>query len=217
MKLTEQLLNVAQTMQTKLPTEVQAEIQKAHEELVSQKIASESISVGDVFPDFALQNQHGEKQSLNSLLENSRFLILSFYRGGWCPYCNLELKALQENLSDFEQLRAKLVAISPELPDALSQTTKTNAVDYHVLSDERCELAEKIGISFELPENLKPIYSNFGIDVPAHNGENNYTLPVPATFLINSSKEVVFAFKDLDYKQRLDPADLIQKIQTITQ
>jgi len=212
MNLTEELRKASKGFKEKAPQEVKNEMLKAHEEIVAKKIGNESIAVNDIFPDFELSNQTNKKITLTQLLKEKKFLIISFYRGGWCPYCNLELRALQEKKSEFDSLGAGLVAITPEKPDQSLSTSEKNNLSFEVLSDDQSELAQKIGISFELPENLKPIYEKFGIDIPKHNGENNFTLPIPATFLVGTDKKILYAFKELDYTLRLDLEEIIKKI-----
>jgi peroxiredoxin len=212
MNLTIELEKTLNGFKEKAPLEVQGEMQKAYEELVLNKVGNNSLDVNDNFPDFELVNQNNSLTSLNDLIGESRYLLISFYRGGWCPYCNLELRALQEKLPEFNNLDINLVAITPEKPDESLSTAEKNELSFSVLSDIDSELAKEIGISFELPGNLKPIYEKFGIDIPKHNGKNNFTLPVPATYLIDKNKKVLFSFKDVDYTVRLNPEDIIKEL-----
>ncbi len=212
MNLTKELKEKAEGFNKQAPKNIVMEMQKAYEELVAKKIGVNSITEGDKFPEFELFNQNKEKVGLSDLLVNKKFLVISFYRGGWCPYCNLELRALQSKLKDFEELGAGLVAITSEMPGQSLSTAEKNELEFEVLSDLNSLLAEKVGLSFELPENLKPIYIDFGINIPEHNGENNFTLPIPATFIINCKREVIYSFKDLDYKVRLDPDEILEKL-----
>lgn len=215
MHLTQELENKAKDFKNTAPKEVQEQMQKAHDQLVAKKITAEAINAGDKFPEFDLFNQKNEKRTLGQVFGDNKFLVISFYRGGWCPYCNLELKALEDKRNDFLELGASLVAVSPERPDSSISTSEKNNLEFEVLSDINSELSKKIGISFELPENLKPIYSQFGIDIPAHNGENDYTLPVAATFILSKDREIHLAFLDLDYKVRLDPDKVVSKLKEI--
>jgi peroxiredoxin len=215
MNLTVELEKTLNDFKEQAPQKVQNEMQKAYEELSRKKVGSDSLSINDTFPDFELINQNNSKVTLDELLKESNYLLITFYRGGWCPYCNLELRALQEKLPELNVLGTNLVAITPERPDQSLSTAEKNELNFSVLSDINSELSSKIGISFELPENLKPIYYKFGIDIPKHNGDNNFTLPVPATYLIDKKKNVLLSFKDVDYTVRLNPEDIINQLEKL--
>lgn len=192
-------------------------MQKAHDELVNKKIGLEAKRTGDKFPGFNLKNHEGDAKKLDSLFEENKFLVVSFYRGGWCPYCNIQLKALQEKLSEFKELSAGLVTITPETPDNSLSTAQKNEIAFDILSDVDSSLAKELGISFELPENLRPLYTQFGIDIPKHNGKNNYTLPIPATYLIDRDGTILFDFLNLNYTVRSNPEDIVNKLKTLNQ
>ena len=137
-------------------------------------------------------------------------LVLNFYRGGWCPYCNLELHALQQALADIRASGADLVAISPELPDKAMDTQARHALEFEVLSDVGNHVSEAFGLTFELPEQLRPIYTSIGIDIPAFNGDDSFVLPVPASYVVDSDGIIRHHFVNVDYTRRLEPDDLLQ-------
>jgi len=189
------------------PKEVQALMQSALEELVASKTGEGVLKVGDQFPTFKLKNKDRNDKSFDELFGDQEHLIISFYRGGWCPYCNLELKALQDNLEAFKATGANLVAITSERPDHSSETANKNDLKFEVLTDEGSALSKKLGIAFELPDSIKPLYEKFGLDIVKHNGD--YTLQVPATLVVNKSGQILFSFLDVDYTKRLDPAEIL--------
>ena len=208
MSLTQELENFQNEFIKNAPSVVVNEMTKAQEELLKTKVGETALNVGELFPRFTLPNAKNENISFNDLFNDNKYLIISFYRGGWCPYCNLELKALQNNLDNFKSLGAKLVAITPEKPDHSFSTSEKNELEFQVLSDIGSNLARELNISFELPENLKPLYAQFGIEVEKHNGD--FSLPIPSTFIVSKEGEVLFRYLDLDYTKRLDPEEILR-------
>lgn len=205
--LTQDLKEFNNNFKENAPKEVQEEMIKAHQELLNKKIGEEALKIGETFPMFKFKNAHLDEKSLDELFEGKDHLIISFYRGGWCPYCNLELKALQDNLEKFREQGANLVAITSETPDNSLETSEKNNLTFEVLTDKNSELSKAINIAFDLPENLRTLYEQFGIDVVKHNG--GYNLQIPATFIINKDLKVLYSFVDTDYTVRLDPSEIL--------
>ena len=177
--------------------------------LEDMRITDRSLKTGDKVPDFTLPNHRGEPRRLYDMLAES-VVVLNFYRGGWCPYCNLELNALQQALPEIEASGARLVAISPELPDKTLDTQQRHELAFDVLSDVGNKISEDFGLVFALPEPLRPIYANLGIDIPAFNGDSSFVLPVPASYVIDSDGTVRFHFVNADYTRRLEPDELLR-------
>jgi peroxiredoxin len=144
-------------------------------------------------------------------------LIVTFYRGGWCPYCNLELRAYQALLSDIRAAGGELVAVSPELPDHTLATAEKNDVAYTVLSDVGGALASALGIRFTLSDKVKPFYEKAGHALPDRNGDGTWALPMPATFVIERGGRIAEAFIEPDYRKRLDPKQALMALQSIGQ
>lgn len=136
-------------------------------------------------------------------------VILTFYRGGWCPYCNQELRAYQARLPEIRARGAALVAISPETPDSALGTAEKNSLDFTVLSDVGSHFAAALGIRFKLSEALRPLYAAAGHALPDRNGEGSWALPMPATFVVGRGGVIAAAFVEPDYRRRLDPRDAI--------
>ena len=192
----------------RLPAEVQALMQEKAAELARSGIAESSLGVSDKAPDFELPNAVGARMQFSQLLQGGP-VVLSFYRGGWCPFCNLELRALQQILPEIERLGASLVAVSPELPDASLNTLEKHELQFQVLSDQGNRVARQFGLVFTVAEELRPVYEQFGIDIPAHNGDQSFELPLPVTYVIASDGTIRYAFVNSDYTQRAEPADII--------
>lgn len=214
MNLTQELNAFKAKFKANQPEKIKSVMATATTDLIESKLAEKSLGKGDKIPDFSLPNAVGEEVSLNSLLAKGA-AVISFYRGGWCPYCNMELRALQQALPEIEAKGASLVAISPETPDASLSTKEKNELSFEVLSDRNNQLAKKLGLVFTLPESLRPIYKNFGIDIPAHNGEDTFELPLPATYVVAADGTVIYSFAHADYTKRLDPAKIINALDNL--
>ena len=193
----------------RVPPEVLQTMADATCQLEGLGIVDRSLKAGDRIPDFSLPNHLGQERHIGELLADS-VLVLNFYRGGWCPYCNLELHALQQALADIRASGADLVAISPELPDKAMDTQARHALEFEVLSDVGNRVSEAFGLTFELPEQLRPIYTSIGIDIPAFNGDDSFVLPVPASYIVDSDGIIRHHFVNVDYTRRLEPDDLLQ-------
>ncbi len=182
--------------------------------LRSTGIENNALKTNDLAPEFSLNNHNNLSKSLNEYLKES-IIILSFYRGGWCPYCNMELHALQEHLPEIEKLGARLVAISPEVPDHSLSTHEKNELVFDILYDQGNTVAKEYGLVFKLPDVLRPIYDKFGLDIPDHNGDDTFELPMPATYIINQQGKIIYHFVNSDYTRRAEPSDLIEIIKKI--
>ena len=193
----------------RVPPEVLQTMADATSQLEGLGIVDRSLKAGDRIPDFTLPNHLGQERRIGELLADS-VLVLNFYRGGWCPYCNMELHALQQALPDIRASGANLIAISPELPDKAIDTQARHALEFEVLSEDGNNVSEAFGLTFELPEQLRPIYTSIGIDIPAFNGDESFVLPVPASYVVDRDGIIRHHFVNVDYTQRLEPDDLLQ-------
>ncbi|MEM9103374.1 MAG: peroxiredoxin-like family protein [Pseudomonadota bacterium] len=214
MTLTQQLDDYKKEFSSKVPSEAASLMQQATKDLASANIVDKAPKKGEKLLPFSLANHQGQQIELKGLLEKGP-IILTFYRGGWCPYCNLELRAYQKVLSEIKALGANLVAVTPELPDASLSTIEKNALEFQVLSDVGAEYARALGLNFELPESLRPVYESFGISLEAHNGSGQFELPLAATFVIDKSGTIVSAFVDVDYTKRLEPEEAVSVLKAL--
>ena len=213
MSLQEQLKAKYEEIKKNAPNEV-AIFDADTESFISIGDAPQGLQVGDQLASFELPNQLGQTISLDELQGDSN-IVISFYRGGWCPYCNIELCVLQQALPEFKSHGARLIAISPQLPDESMSTAEKNELSFPVLSDAGNKVAKEFGLVFTLSEQLRPLYESFNIDLPATNGDKSFELPIPATFIIDSDGVVKGAFVNADYKQRMDPSDIINVLKEI--
>lgn len=187
------------------------------ESLRGSGILDRTARAGDVLPSAtALRDAHDRPFDLAALVA-TKPVILTFYRGGWCPYCNLELRAYQALLAAIEAEGAALVAVSPEQPDHSLTTAQKNALSFTVLSDVGGALASALGIRFTLSEAVKPFYQKAGHALPERNGDGTWALPMPATFVIETGGRIAAAFVEPDYRRRLDPDDALAALRAIGQ
>lgn len=170
---------------------------------------AQGLKTGDHAPNFTLPDATGKIVSLSETLTKSP-VILTFYRGGWCPYCNLELRAYQRALPEIREAGAKLIAVSPQTPDASLTTKEKDELEFTVLSDVGGKVAHHYDLVFKLQDYLIDLYKQSGLDVPAHNGNDTWELPKPATFVIDQHGTIVFAHVDSDYRNRTEPSQVIK-------
>jgi len=164
--------------------------------------------VGDTVPDFTLPDMRGRSLRLSVKLAQGP-VVLTFYRGAWCPYCNLELRAYQQRLPRFSDLGASVIAVSPQTPEASVSMVERNPLDFDVLSDSSSRVARAYGLAFTFPEDLKAMYLRRAIQLPEFNGIDDWTVPIPATFVVAGDGRVVLSHVDPDYRNRLDPEHVL--------
>lgn len=199
----------------RVPAEVAAAMSRSDLALSASGILDGALKAGDQAPDFVLPDARGGSVRLSHALASGP-VVLSFYRGGWCPYCNLELRALQRALPELVAAGATLVAISPQTPDQSLSTAEKNSLAFPVLSDAGSHVAKSYGIAFDLAEELRPIYTGFGQALPDRNGDDSWMLPIPATYVIDRDGIIAFAHVDVDYRNRLEPDTVIATLLALT-
>jgi peroxiredoxin len=168
------------------------------------------LKVGDRAPPIVLRNAKGKSVDVRTLLKSGP-VIVTFYRGGWCPYCNLALKAFQEILPEVQAAGASLVAISPEKPDDTLSTSEKNALSFEVVSDVGQRVGRAFGLVYDFTDELRSAYKGFGLDIPARNGTpGEWALPVSATYVIDRAGTIIYAYTEVDYRHRADPRDVLE-------
>jgi peroxiredoxin len=189
------------------PERLQA-MQRATAELIESGQAQRAKKAGDVAPIFTLRNGDGNVVSSRDLLAAGP-LVVSFYRGVWCPYCNLELQALQAALPEINARGASLVAISPQTQANSRKSQRDNKLDFPILSDVGSEVANAFGIRFSLPAYLAEVYKIFGNNLPVINDDPSWVLPMPARYVIGKDGVIAYSEVNPDYTQRPDPSELL--------
>lgn len=208
MNLTQQLTERRNNSAKSIPQEKRIIMLNSTANLKAQNLSKKALQQGQKLPTFSLKSIKGKDISLEDF--QSKFLVISFYRGGWCPYCNMELRALQAILPKLTELGAELIAITPETPDSSLSTSEKNELSFSVLSDIDNTYAKKLGLAFKLPDDLQKVYSDFGIDVEKHNGNASFELPMPATYIIDKNRDVIYSFVPEDYTERLSPENILE-------
>jgi peroxiredoxin len=181
---------------------------RATAELIETGQAQRARKAGDTAPEFFLNDPQGNPVSSRELLARGP-LVISFYRGVWCPYCNLELQALQEALPEITARGASLVAISPQTQANSRKSQRDNKLGFPILSDVRSEVAGAFGIRFALPDYLAEVYKSFGNNLPVINDDPAWVLPMPARYVIGTHGIIAYSEVNPDYTQRPDPSELL--------
>lgn len=193
----------------RVPADRRAIIERHIAHLVETGIGKLAKRVGDQAPPIILPDAHGKSINVAELLAKGP-VVVTFYRGGWCPYCNLELRAYQRILPDIVAAGASMVAISPEKPDDTLTTAEKNALTFPVLSDIGQEVGRAFGLVYVFTDELRAVYEGIGVDIPAKNGSpGEWSLPLSATYVIGSDGVILFADTSADYRRRADPIDVL--------
>lgn len=212
--LAEQTGEALADFMTALPSGQQKIVAAAFKELLSSTIADNAPGTGDQAPDFSLPCVRGDQLLLSEALDSGP-VVLSFYRGSWCPFCNLELNALQKRMPEIRACGARLIAVSPEKPDTSLDHAEKLQLEFDVLSDLGNQVARRYGLVMHVPESMRPLYMEWGLNLPAANGDESYEIPVPATYVIDRQGNIVAAYVDRDYTRRMEPAAIIEALQAL--
>ena len=191
-----------------------AVMNKAAADLAAQ-MPNPGIQVGAKAPDFSLKNPYDKTIRLSALLKKGP-VILAFYRGAWCPYCNLQLYQLKLALPQFKKYGASLVAITPQTPDKSVDQFKQDGFPFEVLSDMDYKVIEAYRLLWQVPPELDATYKRaYGLSLEAFNGPGRRNLPIPGTFVIDRAGVVRAAFANTDWKKRMEPADILAALQKL--
>ena len=193
------------------PPEVLASAGAEIKKLADAGLAARALKMGAKAPDFSLPDAHGKVVALSSILTKGP-AVVTFYRGGWCPFCDLQLRAYQGVSSQIHDLGAELVAISPQTPDYVLSDAEQKALTFPVLSDEGNHTARAYGLVFSLNEALRGLQTGFGNPTPKFNGDDSWELPIPATFVLDRAGKVRFAEADPDWMKRTEPAAILEAL-----
>ena len=171
----------------------------------------EGLFISSKAPDFKAKDQFGNEIRLKDLLKKGK-VVLVFYRGQWCPYCNKELSRLQDSLQFIRDKGAEVVAVSPEKPENVAVTVEKTKAEYPILYDEGLKIMKAYDVEFEMEENTVTRYRNAGLDIEKNNGANGRYLPVPAVFIIDKESTVTYRFFEPDYKKRPSVKELLKNL-----
>lgn len=213
--LSEQLKARAAVSAKKFPPEMRKAAGSAIDEVEQSGILKRAKQVGDEAPDGTLMAWDETEHTLSDLWKEGP-VVLTWYRGGWCPYCNLQMRAMQKSLEEIEGAGAKLVALSPELPENAKQTAESNKLSFLVLHDKESSLAHEYGIVFDLPQSIVPMYRD-RLKLTERNGYDQLELPLAATYIVDTDGVIRWAFLEADYKLRAEPEDIINAVKMLKQ
>jgi peroxiredoxin len=206
--LADQIAAFTHGMSKAAPPEVIALLGSELTRLAESGIVENALKVGETAPDFTLLEARGQQVRLSSLLAKGP-AVITFYRGGWCPFCNLQLRAYQSVLPEIHRLGAELVAISPQTPDFALTDAEQKALTFPVLSDPHNTVARAYGLVYTLSEALQRLQEGFGNPLPKFNGDPSWELPMPGTFIIDPGGLIRLAHVDVDYRHRLEPSAIL--------
>lgn len=205
----EQSAQLKATAAERLPGEVVAVFDRSIRDLLEQGVPAGALKVGDVLEPFTLDDATGTPVTLDQLVETGPAVIV-FYRGGWCPYCNLALRTYQrELLPELNAFGARLVAISPQPPDQSLATAEKAGLEFAVLSDPASRLARRIGISFQQQAEVLAAQRKLGLDLAQVNAEGSVNLPRPTVLVVGTDRTVRFVDIQPDYTARTEVADIL--------
>ncbi|NIJ45015.1 peroxiredoxin [Wenyingzhuangia heitensis] len=182
------------------------------ETVANSGILENAKNVGDKAPNFSLTNALGTSVTLDEYLKKGK-VVLTWYRGGWCPYCNLTLRELQQELPNFKVNGATLIALTPELPDKSLSTSEKHNLEFEVLSDVGNKIAKEYGIVFKLNDDVAENH-NKAFGLKKYNGDDSNELPLAATYIINQEGEITYAFLDAEYRNRAEPTEITKNLKS---
>jgi len=182
---------------------------------LAKAMPNPGLPIGQVTPEFKLKNANGDMVSLEAELKKGP-VVLVFYRGAWCPYCNIHLNLLQQNIPEFEKYGAQLIAITPQQPNKSADQIEAKGYPFQVLSDLDSKVMKAYNLYYELSDNLVTVYKKTGLDLESFNGSGRNVLPVPGTFVIDQSGVIRAMQAQTDYKSRMEPADVIEALKIVT-
>lgn len=208
MSLAEETAALIAKSATMFNDEQKAIYKHAQEHIAASDILETALGVGDEAPMFELPDAHGTKVDLADVLKSGP-AIVSFYRGAWCPFCNLEIRAMQRELASAEAAGVTLVAISPNTPDESLGLIDKADLTFSVLSDAENAVAKQFNLVYQMEEGLVDLYRDQGRDIAAMNDSEVWELPVPATYVIDRDGVIRYAFVDLNHRARAEPADVV--------
>ena len=183
-------------------------------QLINSGAAEQALKERAQAPDFILPDTRGSAVSLSHLLAQGP-VVMTFYRGQWCPYCHLALRAYQQALPQLQARGASLVAISPQTPDHSRALSEKLELTFALLSDRGNQVARQFGLVFTIDEAVRNAYKQVCADLPRFNGTDSWELPMAGTFLVDQSGTVRLAFVHADFTRRLDPSVIIARLKEL--
>ena len=211
MSLNDELKKLELDVLNSLDADVQKLLLSENAKIFSSFLEDKAIRVGSKAPDVYFRDKNLKTILLKDILKEHH-VVLNFFRGAWCPYCNLELTALQNINDKIEEKGARLISASPELYKFVEKTIEKNNITTPVFTDLGNAAANEFGLVFKLPQKYREIYSILNIYLNELNGDNSWTLPMPATFIISKDNIITASYINADYTQRMEPDDILAQL-----
>jgi peroxiredoxin len=211
MPLQQQLDDLTTKLRSLVPAERLAAIDRAAEELVRSGLADRTLKAGDRAPGFELPDGDGMLWRSQELLRTGPLMIV-FYRGRWCAYCNTQLLALQEIHQQIAAAGAALVAISPQTQKHSYMTRDMHKLRFPVLSDQGNHVARKFGLVYRVAPELQAMYEGIFTKLSGYNGDPTWELPLPATYIVRPEGTISWARMDADWRKRPEPEEIVKAL-----
>jgi len=211
--LKEQITKLQQEFMAQMPKDVLDTLLKALDDMAAANLTKDAIGNNQVLPNGNLLNLEGKAQRIEDIIDTPT--VISFYRGSWCPYCNLELKALQDILPQIKEKGARLIAISPEKPDSSLSFKEKLELDFDVFTDTNNNYARELGLVFKLEDHIDTIYKEFGFDLEKFNDITTQELPFPATIIVDKTGKITYSFISENYTLRTEPSEILSELDKI--
>ncbi|MEI9947296.1 MAG: peroxiredoxin-like family protein [Chitinophagaceae bacterium] len=173
--------------------------------------APEGLFLNSKAPNFKAKNQYKNEINLKDIAKKGK-VVLVFYRGQWCPYCNKYLARLEDSLKLIMEKGATVIAITPEKPESISKTIEKTKAEYSIIYDEALKIMKAYEVEYEVPANTLKRYQNTGIDLEENNGKNGNYLPIPATYIIDKEMNIIYRYFDADYKKRPSIKEILDNL-----
>jgi len=200
---------------SKAPPEVKEKMQKGVYQLIENKLDEKARALkGTKLPDEVFTNEIGMPIPLKNLYKISP-LVINFYRGGWCPYCMLELQAYQEMMPEFKKAGIQFISFAPDQYREINKTRKKFNLTFPMYSDRNNELSKKLNLAFKVDKDTLDIYKGFGIDLQAYQNNKEYMLPMPGVYVIDTKGVIREIFVDPDYTKRAEPSQVLEKAKVL--
>jgi peroxiredoxin len=209
--LQQEIIDLNKELYAKLPSEVLENFNKSINDYKSREVEKHAIAQGSKMPSFSLLNADGQVVHSVDLLRRGK-LVITFFRGAWCPYCNIQFKVLTRIHDQIKAKGASLVAISPQTNLHYRSICDSNNIDFELLHDKNNAFAEKLGLVLRLQDFVVPYYEQLGVRLEDFNGNKNNAVPIPAVFVVSPAHVIDFAFIDSNYTNRINLDLLLSKL-----
>jgi len=210
--LSRQIREFQEQLARQLPKELHARLSAAIEGLIESQPAAAALRGRHQAPDFTLRDVSGRPFTLSQEMRGGP-VVLTFYRGSWCPYCDLQLRAYSRMIPDLARFGAHLIAISPQRPEAeVANASEHRALGFPILFDPANEVARRYGLIYSVGASMRAVFDSFGLDLAAVNGVERWELPVPATYIVANDGRIRWSHVEVDYRLRAEPAEILQAL-----